>query len=150
MSRVVLQTRRVAVRLLHVREQRVLERSAPRAMRHLESAPLADTVAIRVERHDRVGEIARRDGHRQDVHRDPLGVEQDGEALGDVEIHIDLGQVSPRGASLRNEAAELIRSLIGLPVTDLYPDAARTGRDRPGYGYSDRSGGRWARRRTRR
>src|SRR5207249_6161013 len=50
MYRIVIKSRRRAVRILDVVEQRILIGSAPRTMRHLESAVLADAVAIRMKR----------------------------------------------------------------------------------------------------
>ena len=58
---VVRQTRRLAVRVLHIGEQPVLERTAQRAVRQLEAAELADAVAIGVESEERVRDVARWD-----------------------------------------------------------------------------------------
>ena len=96
-------------------------------MRHLESAVLPDAVAVRVERDERVGDVA--DGNRrgQDVHRDALGVEDDPDALRDVEVYLDLRDAFPFGAGLRDQTPELVGRFVALPMPGLYRHAPRTG-----------------------
>ena len=119
MYRIVVKTRRRAVRILDVVEERVLVRSAPRTVGHLESAVLPDAVTVRMKCNECVRDVADRNPDRQDVHRDALRVEDDAHTLGDVEVDLDLGDSLPLRAGLRDQASQLVGGLVALPVAGL-------------------------------
>src|SRR5437588_32820 len=95
-------------------------------MGHLESAELPNPIAIGVQCDYRVGDVADRDGDRQDVDRDALRVQDHRETLRDVEVDVELGDPLPRRARLRDQAPKLGWRLIGLPVTYLDTHATPT------------------------
>src|SRR5437867_6606679 len=129
MYRIVIKSRRRAVRILDVVEQRILIGSAPRTMRHLESAVLADAVAIRMKRNECVRDVAHRDRRRENVHGDALRVEDDAQSLSDVEVDLDLGDALPLRAGLRDQASQLVGGLVALPVAGLDGHAPRSRRN---------------------
>src|SRR5919201_3000870 len=150
MFRIVTHSRRLGIGILHVTEQRVLERPSPGVVCELEPAPITDPVAVDVQRDDRIRDVAGRDRDRQDVDSDPLRVQDHREPPRDVEIDVELGHALPGSAGLRNETPQLGRSIVGLPVTYLDTDTPGPDRQHLGNGYPDRAHRAWARGRTRR
>ena len=140
MRPVVLKSGRRTKRVFDVVQQRILVGSTPRAVRHLESAVHANAIAVRVERDERVGDVTDGDRRGQDVHHDALGVEDDPDALRDIQVYLDLRDAFPFGAGLRDQTPELVGGLVALPVSGLDGHAPRPGGDVLRNGYAERAG----------
>src|SRR5205807_8178381 len=103
-------------------------RTSRGVVRPLASHEPPTPIAIGVQCDYLVGDVADRDGDRQDVHRDALRVQDHRETLRDVEVDVELGDPLPLRARLRDQTPKLGWRLIGLPVTYLDTHATRTGR----------------------
>src|SRR5438128_2073687 len=127
METVVVHLRRLRVLLADRLQQPVFEWPATCVVRHLESAVLAGAVAVRVQRDERVGDVPGRDGGAEDVDGHALRFQERPDALGDVEVDVDLLDAVPGRAGLHDEPRELIGDLVQLPVPHLDAHLARTG-----------------------
>src|SRR3982074_488452 len=100
-------------------------------MGELEAAVLPRAVAIGVQRKEHIREIAGRDRSWKDVDEITARGELAFDPLRDIHVHVDLVDARPARSGLEPDTArERGGDLVGLPVTDLDPDAPRPCRHR--------------------
>src|SRR3979490_1089208 len=100
-------------------------------MGELEAAVLPRAVALGVQSKEHIREIAGRDRSWKDVDEITARGELAFDPLRDIHVHVDLVDARPSRSGLEHDAAaEFGRDLVGLPVTDLDPDAPRPCRHR--------------------